>query len=354
MRRASAVLAVVLLAALLPTAAAGAFGDRAQQSVDADVVVMTADVTASGDAAWTIDYRVRLADDNETRAFEELRADIRANESVYTDRFRDRLNRTARAGANATGREMAIENVSVETSRESVGQSYGVVSYEFRWTNFATSNDTHIRVGDAVAGLYLDRNTSLTVQWPVEYRRANVRPSPDEETDRSVTWRGRQSFGDDEPSVVAEAYPPFGDATDQLSPLPAVLALLLVLAGGYGVYRYVRADDGGGDDVGASPAGGPSGDESPTADGDDAVETPPAELLSNEEQVLQLLRESGGRIKQQRVASELDWTAAKTSQVIGGLRDDGELETFRIGRENVVTLPETDVTGDSETADKDT
>lgn len=348
MRRVSAVLAVVVLAALAPTAAAA--GGLTQQSVDADVVVMTADLTASGDAAWTIDYRVRLTDDTETQAFEELQADIRGNESDYTDRFHDRMNRTARAGENATGREMAIEDVSVETSRENVGQSYGVVTYAFRWTNFAVVNDSHIRAGDAVAGLYLDRNTTLTMRWPASHRQASVSPSPDEERDESVTWRGPQSFADDEPRVVVEEYPPFGDIVGQTPLWPIVLAVLMVLlasAVGYGAYRYVRTDDsddvdeGPTEEVGAEP---PTDGDSSVSDDTDADATPPAELLSNEEQVLKLLRESGGRIKQQRVASELDWTAAKTSQVIGGLREEGELETFRIGRENVVTFPDTDLT----------
>ncbi|MBX0286733.1 hypothetical protein EGH22_10370 [Halomicroarcula sp. F28] len=351
MRRVSAVVAVLLLAVLAPTAAGAAFS---QQSVDADVVVMTADVTASGDAAWTIDYRVRLSDDNETQAFEELQADIRANESVYTDRFHDRMNRTARAGENATGREMAIDNVSVETSQESVGQSYGVVTYEFRWTNFAAVNDTHIRAGDAVAGLYLDRNTSLTMQWPSEYRSESVRPSPDEEGARSVTWHGRQSFGEDEPQVVVtNESQPFGDDVGQLSSLVGLLGLglaLLVLAvAGYGVYRYVRADEPDGADDAVAAADTEGGDDSAASDTD----TPPAELLSNEEQVLKLLRENGGRIKQQRVASDLDWTAAKTSQVIGGLREEGDVETFRIGRENVVTLPDTDLTDGADGGSED-
>jgi len=361
MQRASAVVAVLLLVALLPTATAGAFGGLSQQSVDADVVVMTADITASGDAAWTIDYRVRLGDDDETQAFEELQADIRANESVYTDRFHDRMNRTARAGENATGREMAIGDVAVETAREDVGQSYGVVTYEFRWTNFAAVNDTHIRAGDAVAGLYLDRNTSLTIRWPSEYRSASVRPAPDEESGRSVTWRGRQSFGDDEPRVVvtndSRSFGPDAGVSSLFTGLLTVLAVLVVLAGGgYGIYRFVRADNSESDGASAAADGATGGgprDDDPQTDDGDAPATPPAELLSNEEQVLKLLRENGGRIKQQRVASELDWTAAKTSQVIGGLREDGELETFRIGRENVVTLPDTDLTESDDTGDED-
>jgi len=117
-----------------------------------------------------------------------------------------------------------------------------------------------------------------------------------------------------------------------------------VTAAGYGAYRYVLADDDAGDGGGDSAAASP--DDTPAqVDGAGASDdTPPAELLSNEEQVLKLLRAEGGRVKQQALATELDWTAAKTSQVIGGLRDDGELETFRIGRENVVTLPDTDLT----------
>jgi hypothetical protein len=45
-------------------------------------------------------------------------------------------------------------------------------------------------------------------------------------------------------------------------------------------------------------------------------------------------------MKQGQVAAELDWTAAKTSKVVTGLRDDGRLDGFRLGRENVLSLPE--------------
>ncbi|SNR22889.1 helix-turn-helix transcriptional regulator [Halorubrum vacuolatum] len=66
------------------------------------------------------------------------------------------------------------------------------------------------------------------------------------------------------------------------------------------------------------------------------------ELLSNEEQVMRLIEAHGGRMKQKQVAAELDWTAAKTSQVTKRLREEGDLVGFRLGRENVLTLPEED------------
>lgn len=62
--------------------------------------------------------------------------------------------------------------------------------------------------------------------------------------------------------------------------------------------------------------------------------------MSSEERVLALVEANGGRLKQGTVAEQLDWTDARTSQVVRQLRDDGKLETFRTGRENVLALPD--------------
>ncbi|WP_254272799.1 DUF7345 domain-containing protein [Haloarcula marina] len=366
MRGTGRLLAVLLAVALvLPATAAGAaFGGLAQQSVDPDVVLMTADVEADGDAQWRVAYRIRLDDENATQAFEELQADVQANRSAYTDRFGDRMARTARAAENATGRSMTVENVTVTAREETFGQTYGVITYRFRWTNFAVAENGRIEAGDALAGLFLDGETSLTIAWPDGYAAEQVTPQPDDRTNTSATWRGQQQFGTDEPRVVAAQGGGGG-----LSPVlvGGVVVAVLALAVAAFTARRDGLFGGDGDSEGdtadaATTAAAP--DPSPTAEqatgsesaadstteADQPPADPPADLLSNEEQVLKLLRENGGRIKQQRVASELDWTAAKTSQVIGGLRDEGELETFRIGRENVVTFPDTDLT---ETDDPD-
>jgi hypothetical protein len=350
------VVMLVATALLVPTAAGIGFGGFEQQSVDPDVVVMTADVGPDGTADWTVAYRIRLDDDNATQAFEDLQADIQANPSAYTDRFESRMQGTAGAAENATGREMAIENVTVSAREETFGQTYGVVTYRFRWTNFASAGDGRIEAGDALAGLFLDSQTSLTIRWPDDYRADRVEPQPDDRSNTSATWRGQQEFGSNEPRVVATTQPANdGGGGSSVSPA-AVGALVIVLAvvalfaaRRYGLFgddstagsadtantEPTASDADGGGDAATAAAGG----------GAAAASEPPEDLLSNEEQVLKLLEANGGRIKQQRVAGELDWTDAKTSQVIGGLREDDEVETFRIGRENVVTLPDTDVTG---------
>jgi hypothetical protein len=335
MRRDALAVALALGLVLLPLApvtAAAQFDGLAQQSVDADVVVMEADIAESGDAQWRIAYRIRLADDSDTQAFEDLQADIAANTSAYTDRFRDRMGQTVTTASDATGREMAIENLSVETSQENFGQSYGVVTYRFRWTNFAATDGDRIEAGDALSGLFLDSDTSLTLRWPAEYTAQSVTPNPDERDERSATWRGQQSFGSDEPRLTLTSG---GGGPNPLLLGAAALGVVLVGAGVYAARR--RLIFAGGD-------GAESAAEAAAAGAAAGASAPPDDLLSNEEQVLQLLRDNGGRIKQQRIAEDLEWTDAKTSQVVGGLREDDEVETFRIGRENVVTLPDTDIT----------
>ena len=71
-------LAVLLVvgAALAATPVAMGTAALSQQSVDADTVILDATIGADGDASWTVTYRLRLADANETAAFEELRAAI--------------------------------------------------------------------------------------------------------------------------------------------------------------------------------------------------------------------------------------------------------------------------------------
>ncbi|MDS0220229.1 hypothetical protein NDI54_02570 [Haloarcula sp. S1AR25-5A] len=347
MGRTAGTLIVVLAATalLVPTVTGAGFGGLEQQSVDADLVVMNADVNPDGTAAWTVAYRIRLDDDNATQAFEDLRADIQTNPSAYTDRFGSRMRSTAGAAENASGREMAIENVTVSAHEETFGQTYGVITYRFRWTNFAAVSDDRIEIGDALSGLFLDSETSLTVRWPADYQADSVAPQADERGNASVTWRGQQNFGENEPRVVVSPQDAAGGDGGNSPLIVGFLALVAIAAAVYALQRYGVI---GGGEPAEPPASMVESDdtEATPATGTDAdAGAPPAELLSNEEQVLQLLESNGGRLKQQQVAGELDWTDAKTSQVIGGLRDEDKVETFRIGRENVVTLPDTDVTG---------
>jgi hypothetical protein len=156
-RVAVVVLAVVLVAGGTALSGASTAEDRstglgsetfAQSEVDADRIVLDVALQENGTATWRVAYRVELNTDNETEAFEDLRADIEANRSAYQSAFHDRMNRTARVAENATGREMSVRGVSVSANTEEV-QGYGTVEYTFQWTNFGTVDGERIQAGEA-------------------------------------------------------------------------------------------------------------------------------------------------------------------------------------------------------------
>lgn len=333
-------------------------GDAAAATdVDADETRMWIDLHADGDATWTVEYWIRLDDDDEEAAFETLARDVEDDPANYTERFGDRMRSTAEDAEEATDREMTVRNVTVSAGTQDVPTRYGVVTYTFEWTNFAEIDGNTIRAGDAIERLFLEEGTRFVIRWPETHALEDVRPSADENLsdDNRVGWAGAKDFGPGEPLVVVTA-DDSGPETLLLHPVGLVTLLVLLAlstATAFAWYRrrtlpLVGPNEGRGDvpSEGAStaataendaggrttsqaeePFAGPSGE-------------PPAELLSNEERVMRLVRERGGRIKQQEIVQEFDWTDAKTSQVVRDLREDGELEGFRLGRENVLRLPE--------------
>lgn len=332
--------------------------------IDADDTLLRVTLHPDGSATWRVEYRIRINDDNESEAFSQLKSDIESNPESYRKPFAEDMRATAASAENQTGRKMAIRNVTVSATRKQLPQEYGVVIYRFEWTAFArvTDEGSTIRAGDALQGLFLDDETSLMFVWPETYQLVSVAPNTNETRPSAVVWTGPMEFADGQPRVVVSkegAGPPGGNGgnggvRDPLSTLfssEAVVGVLLVAgAVGLGIWLYSRhrqttgagasgapGDRGAAGESGAAGAGGAAGADD--AGADDAG-TPAHELLSNEERVLALLEERDGRIKQQEVAAELGWTDAKTSQVVKGMREDDRVEVFRLGRENVLSLPD--------------
>lgn len=359
---ASCVVGLLLLTAVVVPAASASTPENAAglpQEFDPDTVSLAAGLQSDGDADWTFSYRMRLETDNETAAFESLQNDIQANRSAYVDRFRQRITSTVSAAENATNREMAVSNVSVSTRVNSLNEdSLGVVTYSFTWSGFAATEGDQIVAGDSLEGFYLDNETSLTISWPDGYQLESVDPQTEQPRDDAVQWSGPLEFGTGQPSVLVtpdeQTTATTAGPTDTddaggdgvvFRMLVGGLVALLVLGGGAYVYWRREGDERPapsgtterGDGDGAAGGGGASAASAGSAA---ASEEPPEELLSNEERVKRFLESQGGRAKQQALVDEMGWTEAKTSQVVKQMRDNDELESFRIGRENVLKLPD--------------
>jgi len=355
------VLFVATPAAATPAATtSGGFTALGPQNVHPDQVELAVDVAPNGTATWAVTYRMRLETANKTAAFRDLQRDVRNNTSAFVDPFRRRIRASVATARNATGRSMNATEFAVSTGVQSYGATYGVVTYRFTWNGFAAVDGRRVRAGDAIAGIYLDSNTTLVLTGPNGYAVSSVSPRPTAKTNRSVRWRGELAFTPDGPHVT------FAPASSGPAvPWPAaggVLAALVVAMAGLVWYRRRSGErtagppaaGGGGD---GPPATGSVEDGPPDlgdADGAPAADRePPVELLSNEELVTRFLREQGGRARQQELVAETGWTEAKTSQVVSGMRDSGDLESFRIGRENVLRLPEAGERPDDGAADEE-
>ncbi|ELY50732.1 helix-turn-helix transcriptional regulator [Natronorubrum bangense] len=342
--------------ALLPALSAGAAGtagaqgalmqessDESDRLAEADDIHIDIFVSENGSATFAIDYRF---ENNSDGTWEALQEDVEANPEAYADSQEARWNEVLAEGVNATERdEMEISNVSVGTDTSAAPRDIGRVEVRFEWSKFAYVELNRIEAGDALAGYTLSQNTSLQIIAPEGYMIEETAPSPEDVGEDYVYWDSDGSeFSPDPPLVVMieetndDGQPT--DATDGPSmPWLAVLAALALLATVGAAGWLLKRNR---DDAATTNSGGmtpPVADGSSAADGSNG---PSPDLLSNEERVLQLLEAHGGRIKQQAVVSELDWTEAKTSQVVGSLREDDEIEVFRIGRENVLALPDED------------
>lgn len=302
--------------ATTPETAGDAAGGDGGPSLAPDSVVMRAEVAANGTATWRVEYRIRLDDPATTAAFRDLQRDVRTNAAVASEAFYDRLRASVESAEAATGREMDGSDFAVRATVREFPRAYGVVVYSFRWRGFAGVNEGRIIAGDALAGFFLDESERLEVAWPRGYELDDVRPPPEASRDRSVVWDGPTSFGGGEPHVALTetAWP--GRSLVRVG--AAVVAVALAGALAWRLRDRVSAL--------SLPAGTRLGD-------DDR-----RELMSNEERVVDLLEERGGRVKQRDVAEALDWTETKTSYVISNLREEGRVHSFRLGRENVLSL----------------
>ncbi|APW99293.1 hypothetical protein CHINAEXTREME_16610 [Halobiforma lacisalsi AJ5] len=64
------------------------------------------------------------------------------------------------------------------------------------------------------------------------------------------------------------------------------------------------------------------------------------EFITDRERVRQLINENGGRMKQSRIVDSVDWSKAKVSRLLAELEEEGKVTKLRLGRENLVCLPD--------------
>lgn len=331
------VLALILVAAIL-TPVATATSAQEPKTPDTDNTVTNIQIHPNGTAEWTVTIRTRLESEEDVEEYRAFQSRFRDNRSRYLDPFSERMGSVVASASESTDREMHATEFTATTTIQEVPRQWGVVTYRFTWSNFAASDGERLVVGDVFdSGFYLASNDSLEIDGPTGYDVANVEPDPLEREEGTLRWVGREDFGDQRPHV--EYTRASGSVWSELvAGVGGTVLVGLVGLAAYAVWR--RQGDVEGDlEVGEPEAdtGEPSetgtqmGTATENSNGEEAV-------LTDEERVRALLAANGGRMRQAAIAEEFEWSASKTSRVVGHLVDDGTVEKLRQGRENLIDI----------------
>ncbi|WP_224268858.1 helix-turn-helix transcriptional regulator [Haloprofundus salinisoli] len=378
-RRAPFVLLAIFLvaAAVAPPAAAfsgtragGSTADTApnsmaamQQSFDSSEVRIV--VHEDGSARWTFHYEQTLANETERENFETFATEFNNSQTPLYNGFKSESQSLVKSGSNSTERPMNAQNHSRQAYvTDSLGNTIGVVEMSFVWTNFAQidENSGAVTVGDVFeGGLYISENQSLVVESGENLEFKNVTPAAMQSNTSSlpasdsVTWMGEKRFTDNRPQIVfvpegTQTIVANGDGngsggaagTDGVTTTPIgsgggsmwLAGAVLVIFGGVAVALwYRRGREETVDSV-----------DTETGTSTEAAAIPPEpsvsdeELLSDEDRVISMLEDHGGRMRQVRIVEETEWSKSKVSMLLSEMEDEGFISKLRVGRENVISL----------------
>lgn len=274
----------------------------------------------NGTALWNIEYRTPLSSDNDTATFEQY---SRALDSTYLPEIKNLMQSSAAQAASATLRPMAVENFSGTAGIQTTPTGkFGVVTVSFSWTNFSAVAGDTLAAGDAFAGgLYLSKDTVLTVRYPAGYTEVSVLPEPDQREDATLIWYGIRSFSIGQPEITLEktGFP--------LYPVAAGCIILVLAGAGFALYRRKKHDP--------APA---ALNETPDESDADAAPLSEADRHSLEERILRQLKDNGGEQYQSELVKGLGIPKSTLSSTLNILRERGIIVKIKKGRENLVRL----------------
>ncbi|MFC7129983.1 helix-turn-helix transcriptional regulator [Haloferax chudinovii] len=299
---------------------------------------------ADRSADWRVEMRYELDTQNETAAFEEY---AREYEQGTADAGPDAalFRRISQTAAGQTGRSMTVQNA---TTSGYVENGTGVLVLAFTWTSFLEQTDEGLRLGDALSAgddetwlTSIRSNQNLTIQTPPGYAVSDTNLPLE---NNAVVVEGPRTFESTDQLTVTYV----STGTERAIPWTLVgggAVVLAVLVAGVVLFTRRgpdRATPDGTSTTTPEPqesAQEPADDEPAPAEEPDDVDL---DLLSDEERVELLLERSGGRMKQANIVKETGWSDAKVSQLLSAMADEGRVEKLRLGRENLISLPDED------------
>ncbi|MFC7057486.1 helix-turn-helix transcriptional regulator [Halovenus salina] len=326
------------------------------------------ELQTDGSARWQVTERFNLSTQRQRQTFDDLATEFESGSLDGRDLGFEAFERASELLDAEIDRDIAI----VDPIRSSsVDNATGKLTLSFTWENFARVEDSKLYLDDVFEtdiGLWIDRlspSQSLRIEAPEGLGFDDAGSVPEE---GALRWDGPTSFSSEtlqaviglgsngpEPTpTITPASTPTPDGTDPATPgggngfslgqfgmvLVAFGVVGVLLAGGMMAVGPERVRET------VAELGTNETTEETT---EDPVETAPdkdvdPELLSDEERVERLLEQNGGRMKQATIVKETGWSNAKVSQLLSSMEADDRIDKLRIGRENLISFPDEDIT----------
>lgn len=300
------------------------------------------DVQKNGSVRWTYVYRRDLATQAEREQFTSFAEQFNEqdNPELY-ENFEQGARLLTEKGTTQTGRQMNASSFTHEAYVSRLDNS-GIVEMSFLWSNFSEVEGDRIIIGDVFkGGLYIRQNQRVEISWSDELTVTNASPQPDDRSSDTITWvspNTSKQFYDGKPNVVFERGAS-GDAsgyttTTNLLTRPWLVGTSVLLIVGLGAVIALRRD--------AITLNPPFElrDRSTAEQG--STDTVPAiteaELMTDEDRIISLLRDNGGRMKQVKIIEQTGWSKSKVSMLLSEMDEEGDISKLRVGRENIISL----------------
>ncbi len=262
-------------------------------------------VYEDGSALWNLETRFELKTQEDIDFFNEYMEALDMDKEFTIQRKKESLQNIINTVAYSSGREMNIENISLNYQIvDSINKKYGVVNFKFLWKGFGLKDKDHIIIGDSFKdGSHIKDGEVLVIEFPEDYSINSINPEPTEKRENILFWHGPKILLENEPKIVLEK----NSLISSINPLIfGIIAVFIIL--GLIVYFLVRKN-----------------------------KNVPI-LLSDQEKVINLLKSSGGKSFQNDIVSRSRMSKSKISQIITEMEKNGLITKQKYGKNNLIIL----------------
>jgi len=264
-------------------------------------------VYEDGSALWNLETRFELKTQEDVDFFNEYMEALEENKEVIIQRKKESLQDIINNVAYSSGREMTIENISLNYQiTDSINKKYGVVNFKFLWKGFGLKNKEIIKIGDAFnEGSYLEEGEVLLIELPEGYSINRIYPEPNEKRENSLFWYGPKILLENEPNIYLEKKSFLSSINVFLFGFIGILVIVLSLIFYFSINKKKK-------------------------------NTPM--LMSDQEKVTNILKSSGGKCFQNDIVAQTGMSKSKISQIISEMEKNDLISKQKYGKNNLIIL----------------